>query len=75
MIERNEKGRGVFSTGDAIWQILCKDWAGANSENKLLLECRLPQSEAADPAGRYQSSGAPFQNELRWVRSGETRNA
>lgn len=74
MIERNEKRRGLFSSGDAIWQILCKDWAGANSENKSSLECRLPPSEAADPAGRYQSSGALFQNELRWVRSGEAGN-
>lgn len=64
MIERKEKGGGLFSSGDAIWQILCKDWGKANSENKLLLECRLLQSEAADPAGRYQSPGAWFQSEL-----------
>jgi hypothetical protein len=49
---------------DAIWQTLCNDWGRANSENKLLLGCRLPGSEAADPAGRYQSLGALFQNEL-----------
>lgn len=56
MIERRKKvvvgGRGLASSGDAIWQVLCRDWGSANSENKLLLENRLCQSGAADPAAR-----------------------
>jgi hypothetical protein len=66
---------GLASSGDAIWQALCRDWGRANSENKLLLENRLWRSGAADPAARYQGLRAPCQIELCLVRLGGGRNA
>lgn len=77
MIEREKNGgwgRGLASSGDAFWQALCRDWGRANSENKLLPENRLCQSGAANPAARYQSLGAPFQNDLCLVRLGGGKN-
>lgn len=53
MIEGKDKGVGETDfILRCIWHILCKDWR-ASSGNKLLLRCRLPKSEAADPARRY----------------------
>lgn len=65
---------GLASSGDAIWQALCRDWGRANSENKLLLKNRLCLSGAADPAARYQGLRALCQNELCLERWGGGRN-
>lgn len=72
MIEGKEKGMGGGLS--SFWDAFGKSFAKvrrANSENKLLLKCRLPQSETADPAGRFQSLGALFQN--KWWRQNQGR--
>lgn len=74
MTERKEKGYGAGLIWRGNLAGPCRDWGRAKSENKLLLENRLCQSGAADPAARYQGLGALCQNELCLVRSGGGRN-